>query len=99
MRKRGKYYPGRIIVLAGLILILTCAVSCTREPTEESSPITEITSQEATESPALTEEDLSGYAPLSLISSRYTVKSLRARYPIPSPSPPTPRQSPRGLNC
>ena len=73
MTRCGKYSVGRIILPAALILILACAVSCTREPTEESSPIAEITSQEATESPAITEEDLSGYAPLSLISSRYTV--------------------------
>lgn len=73
MTKCGKYSVGRIILPAALILILTCAVSCTREPTEDSPPITEITSQEVTGSPAITEEDLSGYAPLSLISSRYTV--------------------------
>ncbi len=54
-------------LIALMLIVLT--VSCTAEPIEDEPP----TSQEVTEAPAITEEDLSTYAPLPLIASRYTL--------------------------
>ncbi|MBO5701571.1 MAG: glycerophosphodiester phosphodiesterase family protein [Clostridia bacterium] len=56
-----------------MLLILALTVSCTAEPTEDDPPASVVTSQEVTEAPAVTEEDLSTYAPLPLIASRYTL--------------------------
>ena len=62
-------------LIAGMmaLMLITLAVSCTAESGEDDPPVSEITSQEITESPAITEEDLSAYAPLPLIASRYTL--------------------------
>ena len=61
---------GRLLTACLAALMLTAlTASCTAEPTEDDPPASEITSQ----TPAITEEDLSTYAPLPLIASRYTI--------------------------
>ena len=73
MTNSMRFSAGRRLLLAGLILALALTVSCTAEPTKEEPQTSDITLEEVTEAPALTEEDLSTYAPLSLIASRYTL--------------------------
>ena len=71
---RNKNFNGKSRLLAALmLLILAATVSCTAEPTEDDPQTSAITSFEVTEAPAVTEEDLSGYAPIELIASRYTL--------------------------
>ena len=71
---RNKNFNGKRRLLAALmLLILAATVSCTAEPTEDDPQTSAITSFEVTEAPAVTEEDLSGYAPIELIASRYTL--------------------------
>ena len=74
MTVRNKNFIGkkrRSSSLAALmLLILVITVSCAAELDPRESVAT---SQEVTKAPALTEEDLSAYAPLPLIASRYSI--------------------------
>lgn len=65
------FFVGGRLLTACLIALMLIAltVSCTAEPTEDDPPASKITS----DSPAITEEDLSTYSPLPLIASRYTL--------------------------
>ena len=77
MTSKFKNSVGGRLRLAGAaaltLLILASTVSCTAEPKEDNPPTSVVTSQAVTEVPAITEEDLSTYAPLPLIASRYTL--------------------------
>ena len=74
MTTSNKYFIGKIARWAALLLlVLAVTVSCTAEPTEDGPQTSAITSTEVTEAPAVTEEDLSGYAPIELIASRYAL--------------------------
>ena len=71
---RNKNFNGKRRLLAALILLsLAITVSCTAETTEDDPLTSVVTSQEVTEADVITEEDLSGYAPIALIASRYTL--------------------------
>ena len=74
MTVRNKNFIGkkrRSASLAALmLLVLVITVSCAAELDPHESVAT---SQEVTKAPALTEEDLSAYAPLPLIASRYSI--------------------------
>lgn len=74
MTIRNNDFIGRALRSAGIaalmLLILTVTVSCAAEV---DPPEVHVTSDEVTQAPAITEEDLSAYAPLSLIAGRYTL--------------------------